>query len=82
VPGAATRVFGTAACVEEVRFRSGSFTLAGQWFTPETEGPFPAVLVASGSGPSVRGNQWTESLVAVLLAERVGVQIPDKRASR
>jgi len=75
------QVGGVSACREEVTFRSGSLTLAGEWFQPGGEGPFPAVVVVRGSGDSSRGNVWTETLAGVLLAEGVGVLIPDKRGS-
>lgn len=71
----------TLVCVEEVSFRSGDLRLAGQWLTPRGEGPYPAVVLLRGSGDSSRGNQWTESLAAVLLEEGVGVLAPDKRGS-
>lgn len=71
----------TPVCVEEVTFRSGDLLLAGQWFAPPGDGPFPALVLIRGSGESSRGNPWTESLVAVLLDEGVGVLIPDKRGS-
>lgn len=71
----------TPVCVEEVTFPSGDLRLAGQWFAPPGGGPFPAVVLIRGSGESSRGNAWTESLVAVLLDEGVGVLVPDKRGS-
>lgn len=72
---------GTPTCLREVGFPSGDLTLAGQWFTPRGEGPFPAVVVIRGSGESRRGNAWTESLARVLVDEGVGVLLPDKRGS-
>lgn len=71
----------TPVCVEEVAFSSGDLRLAGQWFAPPGEGPFPAVVLVRGSGESSRGNSWTESLIAVLLDEGIGVLVPDKRGS-
>lgn len=68
-------------CREEVRFPSGPLTLAGEWFRPPGEGPVPAVVVVRGSGPSSRGNVWTESIAGVLVQAGVGVLIPDKRGS-
>lgn len=79
--GAPARPGGVAACLEEATFTARGLRLAAQWFTPPTPGPFPAVVVIRGSGPSARGNPWTESLVGVLLAEGVGILLPDKRGS-
>lgn len=72
---------GTPVCLQEVAFSSADLTLAGQWFTPRAEGPFPAVVVIRGSGESRRGNAWTESLARVLVDEGMGVLLPDKRGS-
>lgn len=77
----AVEVGGEPACVEEVRFASGSLVLAGQWFRPQVEDAVPAVVVIRGSGESERGNAWTESLAGVLVAEGLGVLLPDKRGS-
>lgn len=75
-------VHGIPGCVEEVSFQSGDLRLASQWFTPrEAVAAVPAAVVVRGSGDSVRGNPWTESLVAVLLEAGFGVLVPDKRGS-
>ncbi|MDX1675720.1 MAG: CocE/NonD family hydrolase, partial [Longimicrobiales bacterium] len=71
-------------CVEEVRFSADGLSLAGQWFTPRepgSAGPLPAAVLIRGSGPSHRGSVWTETLAGVLVAEGVGVLVPDKRGS-
>ena len=39
---------------EDVRFRSGEATLAGTLALPEGDGPFPALILVSGSGPQDR----------------------------
>jgi hypothetical protein len=40
--------------VEEISFSNGDITLAGTLTTPEGDGPFPAVVLISGSGPQDR----------------------------
>jgi pimeloyl-ACP methyl ester carboxylesterase len=39
---------------EEIRFSSGAFEVVGDLILPEGEGPFPAVILVSGSGPQTR----------------------------
>ena len=41
---------------EDVRFQSDGFDLAGSLVFPAGEGPFPAVVVVSGSGPQTRAS--------------------------
>lgn len=66
---------------EEVRFRNGELELAGLWFTPAGEGPFPATVIIRGSGESRRDNPWARLFVDVLLENGVAVLLPDKRGS-
>ncbi|MFW6206886.1 MAG: alpha/beta hydrolase family protein [Gemmatimonadota bacterium] len=66
---------------EEVRFRSGELELAGLWFTPAGQGPFPAAVIIRGSGESRRDNPWARLFVDVLLENDVAVLMPDKRGS-
>jgi uncharacterized protein len=42
---------------EEVTFRSGSITIAGTVSLPSGPGPFPAVVLLSGSGPQNRDSE-------------------------
>ncbi len=55
------RVGATAEVVpysaEEVEFQSGDVTLAGTLTLPEGEGPFPAVVLITGSGASTRDEE-------------------------
>lgn len=44
---------------EEVTFQSGDITLAGTLTLPETEGPYIAVVLVSGSGPQDRNESIT-----------------------
>lgn len=66
---------------EEIRFRNGELELAGLWFTPCGEGPFPAAVIIRGSGESRRDNSWARLFVDVLLENGVAVLLPDKRGS-
>jgi len=68
---------------EEVRFqnaRSG-LTLAGLLFLPQGDGPYPAVVIAHGSGNSYRANRWMATLAGYLQQQGIGVLLPDKRGS-
>ena len=40
--------------IEEISFRSGEFELVGDLVVPAGDGPHPAVIVVSGSGPQTR----------------------------
>jgi pimeloyl-ACP methyl ester carboxylesterase len=53
--------------------------LAGMLMVPEGVGPFPAVAVIQGSGPSFRDNGWYLSIVKHLQDDGIAVLIPDKR---
>jgi dienelactone hydrolase len=50
----------------EVRFRNGKVPLAGTLLLPEGTGPFPAVVMAHGAGPSLRdeGQAFSNLLAA------------------
>lgn len=66
---------------EEVRFSGPGVDLAGLWFVPPGEGPFPAAVIIRGSGPSTRDSYWARAMIDVLLEEGVAVLLPDKRGS-
>ncbi|APE36196.1 alpha/beta hydrolase [Nocardia mangyaensis] len=42
---------------EDVTYRSGDITIAGTLTTPEGDGPFPAMLLITGSGPQDRNEE-------------------------
>jgi hypothetical protein len=56
---------------EDVRFPSGGLTLAGTLTSPEGAGPFPAVLLLSGSGPQDRDETIAGHKPFLLLADRL-----------
>ncbi|MDX1578113.1 MAG: alpha/beta fold hydrolase, partial [Gemmatimonadota bacterium] len=66
---------------EVVRFENGDLELAGLWFVPSGEGPFPAAVFIRGSGPSSRDSYWARAIADVFLDEGVAVLLPDKRGS-
>jgi len=53
--------------------------LAGMLFVPDGEGPFPAVVIIQGSGPSVRDENWYLTLSSYMQKNGVAVLLPDKR---
>ncbi len=72
--------------VEELQFQNGPITLAGTLTLPRGEGPFPAVILISGSGPQdrdhglfdhkpfwVMADRWTRAGIAVLRYDDRGV---------
>jgi len=56
---------------EDVRFASGEVELAGTLTVPEGEGPFPAVVLISGSGPQDRDEQIFGFRPFRILADRL-----------
>jgi pimeloyl-ACP methyl ester carboxylesterase len=57
---------------EDVKFKNENTTLSGTLYTPNGEGPFPAVIFVHGSGPETRNNsrysaKWLKSLGYVVL---------------
>jgi len=74
LPSSATRV---AVRQFDVRFRSGSATLAGTLTLPPGDGPFPAAVYVSGSGPTLREeSHWLDGL---LVSHGIAVLAYDKR---
>src|SRR3954454_3514671 len=63
----------------EVRFRSGSVTLAGTLTIPPGAGKHPAAAFVTGSGPTVRA--YLPDLSALLLRHGVAVLVYDKRGN-
>lgn len=53
--------------------------LAGLLMLPKGNGPFPTVVIVSGSGPSFRDNWWTLTVVKHLNENGIAVVVPDKR---
>ncbi|MGD8352854.1 MAG: prolyl oligopeptidase family serine peptidase [Pseudomonadota bacterium] len=66
---------------KEVAFTNGDLSLAGMLFVPEGDGPFPAVVVIQGSGPSRRTNKWYLSVARYLQENGIAVLLHDKRGS-
>ncbi len=56
---------------EEVEFQSGDITLAGTLTLPEGEGPFPAVVLITGSGASTRDEEVFGFKVFGVLADHL-----------
>jgi len=48
-------------------------------FVPDGEGPFPAVVIIHGSGPSKRDSNWYLTLSSYMQKNGVAVLLPDKR---
>jgi len=67
----------------EVSFRNEAqdLDLAGMLFVPDGEGPFPAVVIIHGSGPSKRAHNWYLTLSGYMQKNGVAVLLPDKRGS-
>ena len=65
----------------EVSFRNEAqdLDLAGMLFLPDGEGPFPAVVIIHGSGPSRRDHNWYLTLSSYMQKNGVAVLLPDKR---
>jgi len=65
----------------EVSFRNEAqnLDLAGMLFIPEGKGPFPAVVIIHGSGPSKRDSNWYLTLSSYMQENGVAVLLPDKR---
>lgn len=66
---------------EEIRYENTSqdVSLAGMLFVPEGEGPFPAVVMITGSGHFQRANSWYLNYARYLQASGIAVLLPDKR---
>lgn len=63
---------------EEVSFENGEVTLAGTLTIPAGEGPFPAVLLVSGSGPQDRNEEVFGHKPFLVLADhltRAGIAV-------
>lgn len=54
---------------EEVSFTSGDITVAGTLTTPQGEGPFPAAVLITGSGPQNRDEELFAHKPFLLLAD-------------
>ncbi len=58
----------------EVTFGSEQYPISGSLTLPEGEGPFPAVILVHGSGPSDRNEQIGPNLPFMDLAEQLSAQ--------
>lgn len=58
----------------EVTFGSAEYPISGSLTLPEGEGPFPAVILVHGSGPSDRNEQIGPNLPFMDLAEQLSTQ--------
>ncbi|MFC6012933.1 alpha/beta hydrolase family protein [Nocardia lasii] len=54
---------------EDVTYRSGDLTIAGTLTEPEGSGPFPAILMITGSGPQDRNEEIAGHRPFLLLAD-------------
>jgi len=57
--------------VEEVSYASGDITVAGTLTTPSGDGPFPAALLITGSGPQDRDETIFEHRPFAVIADRL-----------
>jgi len=67
----------------DIAFRNTDqeLNLGGMLFTPDGDGPFPAVVIIHGSGTSHRASRWYLTLTKYLQGNGVVVLLPDKRGS-
>jgi len=68
---------------EDVRYENTSqgVSLAGMLFVPDGEGPFPAVVMITGSGTYRRANPWYLNYARYLQTSGIVVLLPDKRGT-
>ena len=68
---------------EDVRYENASqgVGLAGMLFVPDGEGPFPGVVMITGSGSFRRANSWYLNYARYLQAGGIAVLLPDKRGT-
>lgn len=64
--------------IENIQFKNGDITLAGELFLPETKGPHPLIINVHGSGPQTRhlgpwNTVFSKYGVAVLCYDKRGV---------
>jgi len=64
--------------VEEVTFKSGSFTLVGDLWVPEGTAPYPVILLNQGSGMEARTNRGFSPIVERMLQTGYAVFSWDK----
>lgn len=65
----------------DVRYENGPITLAALLMLPPGERPFPAAVIAQGSGASDRSNQWSREIAEELVRHGVAVLLTDKRGA-
>lgn len=68
---------------EEINFvnEAQDIQLGGMLFLPDSNDPYPAVVIIHGSGTSRRDNQWYVTLAHALQENGIAVLLPDKRGS-
>ena len=68
---------------EEISFvnEAQDIQLGGMLFLPDSNDPYPAVVIIHGSGTSRRENQWYVTLAHSLQENGIAVLLPDKRGS-
>lgn len=63
----------------EASWTNGDLHLAGVFFRPNGNGPFPAAVLIQGSGQSDRTNAWARSWAEALATDGVAALLTDKR---
>lgn len=65
----------------DVHYANGDVPLAAALLLPEGRGPFPAAVIAQGSGSSDRSNRWGREFAELIVARGFAVLLTDKRGS-
>lgn len=66
---------------EDVRYPSGTLTLAALLMLPSAPERAPAAVIVQGSGTSDRSNAWARAIAEELVGAGVAVLLTDKRGS-
>lgn len=66
---------------ESVYYSNDTLPLAGLLLLPQSANPLPAAIIAQGSGPSDRSNQWARAIAEVIAGQGFAVLLTDKRGS-
>ena len=65
----------------DVTYESGEVTLAALLMLPPGDKPFPAAVIAQGSGASDRSNRWSREIAEELVNNGLAVLLTDKRGA-